>query len=155
MDDQNQGLKRIANTLGISITAASRAIRNADDIGIALKERVWEEAIKNGYVSPVMRRTKEGRDPAVVFIGNPDAFGPYAVDAFKILGRRCFIMPAGLEGPINLKDIEDAAKTNVEAIIAGSDIEHLAELYANLIDLPIFNIYASDLVGEYKNYFHI
>ena len=44
------GMKDIALSLGISVDAVSKALRNTDDISLATKEKVRAKAVELGYV---------------------------------------------------------------------------------------------------------
>ncbi len=153
MDEQNKGLKRIADKLGISVTAVSRSIRNGDDISIDLKKRVWEEALANGYVSPAMRRAKASRSKTVMFIGNPADVTRGDVEAFKGIGRRLFVMP--IFETVNLEDILAVVAANAESVIAETELDGVATVYAKLIDLPVFSAKDEHLLDSYKEKFSI
>lgn len=70
-------LRRIADSLNVSITTVSRALAGYSDVAPATRERIRREAERIGYVpNEVARRLQKGRSDAfgLVIPGGPPAF---------------------------------------------------------------------------------
>ncbi|GAB4243877.1 MAG: LacI family DNA-binding transcriptional regulator [Candidatus Methylacidiphilales bacterium] len=87
-------LKDVAEALGLSINAVSKALRDAPDISEATKERVKREAIRVGYVPDLAaRRLRSGTGGGIGFLA-PDLGGPGVVE--MLLGLEQAAARAGL-----------------------------------------------------------
>lgn len=158
MHDENRGLRLIANKLGISITAVSRAIRNEKDIGYDLKERIWEEAVAVSYQSPSVKKARAKRNHLVVLAGGPDDYREDLAALFEGMSRRLVIMP--LRETITVHDIEDILRVGAESVVACRPLEHRAELLASLYRLPVYRLedildldcFADDYRLDYRIY---
>lgn len=136
MHDENRGLRLIAKKLGISLTAVSRAIRNENDIGYDLKEKVWEEALKASYQSPTVKKRVANRNHLVVFAGSTEEYRPDLAARFAENERRLIVMPLG--EVLDIYDIEDIFRMGAEAVITCRPLDHKATLLSTLYELPIY-----------------
>ncbi len=80
-------LKDVAEALGLSINAISKALRDAPDISEATKARVRREAARMGYVpDAAARRLRTGSGGGIGFLA-PDLGGPGVVEMLRGVER--------------------------------------------------------------------
>lgn len=100
-------LKQIANQLGLSVMAVSKALRDAPDISAATKARVRSEADRIGYVPNLMARGLRGGSSGLLGV-----IVPFLNDSF------CSNMIWGLEQEAQARSYQiliGSSKNNAEA----------------------------------------
>lgn len=124
MSNNTVTLKTIANKLGISTNAVSKALRNCDDISEQTKLKVREVAKELGYVPNSMASNMRKKDTKIIALVYNDFYNPYfsifcekTFHNLKSKGYQCQLIYSDTS-IMTMHDIENILINNFSAVIS-------------------------------------